>query len=188
MNASSKQEIFSKAPKLKNDGASALRGLQDPSRPIRVIPHPCPAMTGKNSGLGVFRLSQCGGDQCAPDLLSFGPTLIGVGAVATHHGPRSDFSRWVFSTSSSAPDTHCCCTINGVRWLPARGVIMMVAHVTPGFKSRIKIYAAKLVDYSWDASLVITFLFGDIVLAMFIFALAINYKLINPPTLLCHYM
>jgi hypothetical protein len=45
MNASSKQEIFSKAPKLKNDGASALRGLQGPSRPIRVIPHPCPAMT-----------------------------------------------------------------------------------------------------------------------------------------------
>ena len=64
----------------------------------------------------------------------------------------------------------------------------MLAHVTPDFKSRIKIYAAKLVDYSWDASLVITFLFGAIVLAMLMFALAINYKLISPPPLLCHYM
>ena len=64
----------------------------------------------------------------------------------------------------------------------------MLAHVTPGFKSRIKIYAAKLVDYSWDASLVITFLFGAIALAMLMYALAINYKLISPPPLLCHYM
>ena len=64
----------------------------------------------------------------------------------------------------------------------------MIGHETLDFKSRIKIYAAKLVDYSWEASLVITFLFGAIVLAMFIFALAINYKLISPPPLLCHYM
>jgi len=64
----------------------------------------------------------------------------------------------------------------------------MIGNATPDFKSRIKIYAAKLVDYYWDASLAITFLFGAIVLAMFIFALAINYKLISPPPLLCHYM
>ena len=61
-------------------------------------------------------------------------------------------------------------------------------HVTPDFKSRIKIYAGKLVAYSWDASLVITFLFGFMVLAMLMFALEINYKLISPPPLLCHYM
>ena len=64
----------------------------------------------------------------------------------------------------------------------------MNAHVTPGFKSRMKIYAGRLVDYSWDASLVITFLFGFMLLAMLMFALAINYKLISPPLLLCHYM
>ena len=64
----------------------------------------------------------------------------------------------------------------------------MIAHGTLDFKSRIKIYAGKLVDYSWDVSLVITFLFGAIVLAMLMFALAINYKLISPPQLLCHYM
>jgi hypothetical protein len=64
----------------------------------------------------------------------------------------------------------------------------MIRHETPDFKSRIKIYATKLVDYSWDASLVITFSFGAIVLAMLMFALAINYKLISPPPLLCHYM
>jgi RsiW-degrading membrane proteinase PrsW (M82 family) len=64
----------------------------------------------------------------------------------------------------------------------------MIGNATPDFKSRIKIYAAKLVDYSWDASLVITFLFGAIVLVMLVFALAINYKLISPPPLLCHYM
>jgi len=64
----------------------------------------------------------------------------------------------------------------------------MLAHVTPDFKGRIKIYAANLVDYSWDASLVITFSFGAIVLAMFMYAIAINYKLVSPPPLLCHYM
>ena len=64
----------------------------------------------------------------------------------------------------------------------------MIGHEIPDFKSRIKIYAAKLVDYSWDASLVITFLSGAIILAMLMFALAINYKLISPPPLLCHYM
>jgi hypothetical protein len=68
------------------------------------------------------------------------------------------------------------------------GAIIMIGHETLDFKSRIKIYAAKLVDYSSDASLVITFLFGTIVLAMLMFALAINYKLISPPPLLCHYM
>ena len=64
----------------------------------------------------------------------------------------------------------------------------MIAYVTPDFKNRMKICAGKLVDYSWDASLVITFLFGAIVLAMLKFALAINCKLISPPPLLCHYM
>jgi hypothetical protein len=103
--------------------------------------------------------------------------------------PRLKFSRGaVFKNAFSAPDSHCCGIINGVRWLPARGVIIMIENATPDLKSRIKIYAAKLVDYSWDASLVITFLFGAIVLAMLIFALAINYKLISPPPLLCHYM
>ena len=65
---------------------------------------------------------------------------------------------------------------------------MMIGHETLDFKSRMKIYAGKLVDYSWDASLAITFLFGAIVLATLMFALAINYKLISPPPLLCHYM
>ena len=65
---------------------------------------------------------------------------------------------------------------------------MMIGHETLYFKSRMKIYAGKLVDYSWDASLAITFLFGAIVLATLMFALAINYKLISPPPLLCHYM
>ena len=65
---------------------------------------------------------------------------------------------------------------------------MMIGHETLDFKSRMKIYAGKLVDYSWDASLAITFLFGAIVLATLMFALAINYKLIRPPPLLCHYM
>ena len=64
----------------------------------------------------------------------------------------------------------------------------MIGHETLDLKSRIKIYAAKLVDYSWDASLVVTFLFGAIVLAMLMYALAINYKLTSPPPLLCHYM
>jgi hypothetical protein len=64
----------------------------------------------------------------------------------------------------------------------------MIAHVSPDFKGRMKIYVEKLVDYSWNASLVITFLFGAIVLAMLMLALAINYKLISPPPLLCHYM
>jgi hypothetical protein len=77
---------------------------------------------------------------------------------------------------------------NGIRWSGTMGAIIMIGHETLDFKSRIKIYAAKLVDYSWDASLAITFLFGAIVLAMLIFALAINYKLISPPPLLCHYM
>ena len=64
----------------------------------------------------------------------------------------------------------------------------MIGNATPDLKSRIKIYAGKLVDYSWDASLAITFLFGAIVLAMLMYALAINYKLVSPPPLLCHYM
>jgi hypothetical protein len=68
------------------------------------------------------------------------------------------------------------------------GVIIMIGHETLDFKGRIKLYAAKLVDYSWDASLAITFLFGAIVLAMLMYALAINYKLVSPPPLLCHYM
>jgi hypothetical protein len=68
------------------------------------------------------------------------------------------------------------------------GAIIMIGHETLDFKTRLKIYATKLVDFSWDASLIITFMFGAIVLAMFMFAIAINYKLISPPPLLCHYM
>jgi hypothetical protein len=115
------------------------------------------------------------------------PTLIGVDLSSTiPERSKLDFSRW--AAPASVPHTYCCDTVNGVHSVAVRGTIIMNTHVTPDFKSRIKIYAGKLVDYSWDASLVITFLFGFMVLAMLMFALAINYKLISPPPLLCHYM
>jgi hypothetical protein len=102
---------------------------------------------------------------------------------------RLKFFAWnCLQSAFSAPDTDKSGVGNGIRWSGAMGVIIMIENATPDLKSRIKIYAVKLVDYSWDAALVITFLFGAIVLAMLIFALAINYKLISPPPLLCHYM
>ena len=103
--------------------------------------------------------------------------------------PRLKVFGWnSFQSALSAPDIDKSGAGNGIRWSRTMGAIIMIGHETLDFKSRIKIYAAKLVDYSWDASLVITFLFGSMVLAMFIFALAINHKLISPPPLLCHYM
>jgi hypothetical protein len=125
------------------------------------------------------------GDKSTSSVLA--PTRIGVDLSSTiPERSKPDF--FPAGSPPSIPHTYCCGTVNGVHSVAVRGTIIMNTHVTPDFKSRIKIYAGKLVDYSWDASLVITFLFGFMVLAMLMFALAINYKLISPPPLLCHYM
>jgi hypothetical protein len=64
----------------------------------------------------------------------------------------------------------------------------MTAHVIPDLKGRLKMYASKIVEYSWDTSLVLTFGFGAMILFMLMYGLAINYKIISPPPLLCHDM
>lgn len=64
----------------------------------------------------------------------------------------------------------------------------MTARVTPDLKSRLQQYAKKLLEYSWDASLILTLGFGAMLLFMLMYGLAINYNIINPPPLLCHYM
>jgi len=64
----------------------------------------------------------------------------------------------------------------------------MTAHAIPQLKSRLKVYLKKLVDYSWDTSLVLTFGFGAIMIFMLSYGLAITYKIINTPPLLCHYI
>ena len=64
----------------------------------------------------------------------------------------------------------------------------MTAHVMPDLKVRLKTYGLKFVEYSWDVSLVVTFAFAAIILLIFVYGLAINYNIINPPQLLCHDM
>jgi hypothetical protein len=64
----------------------------------------------------------------------------------------------------------------------------MTARVTPELRSRLQQYAKKLLEYSWDTSLILTLGFGAILLFMLVYGLAINYKLINPPPLFCHSM
>jgi hypothetical protein len=55
-------------------------------------------------------------------------------------------------------------------------------------KGRAKMLASKILDYSWNTSLVLTFGFGIFMMFIIIYGLAINYKIISPPPLLCHYM
>ena len=55
-------------------------------------------------------------------------------------------------------------------------------------KGRVKMLASKILDYSWNASLVLTFGFGAIMILMIMYGLAINYNIIRPPPILCHDM
>jgi hypothetical protein len=64
----------------------------------------------------------------------------------------------------------------------------MTAHVIPDLKDQLKMYASKIVEYSWDVSIGLTFVFTAMILFMLIYGLAINYKVISPPPLLCHDM
>jgi len=60
--------------------------------------------------------------------------------------------------------------------------------VIPPPKGIVKIYVSRIIDYSWYASLVLTFGFGAFIVLVFAYGLAINYKLISPPPILCHDM
>ncbi len=60
--------------------------------------------------------------------------------------------------------------------------------IIPPLKGRVKLYVSRIIDYSWYTSLVLTFGFGAFIVLVFAYGLAINYKLISLPPILCHYM
>ena len=60
--------------------------------------------------------------------------------------------------------------------------------IIPPLKGRVKMYVSRFIDYSWYTSLVLTFGFGAFIVLVFAYGLAINYKLIGPPPILCHDM
>lgn len=66
-------------------------------------------------------------------------------------------------------------------------VKVMIARSLPDHKSPIKIYAKLILDYLWDASLVIAILFGIILLSALTLTLAINYNIITLQQY-CHYI
>jgi hypothetical protein len=58
----------------------------------------------------------------------------------------------------------------------------------PDSKKELKTHTGKLVDYSWNASVGLTLLFGVSMLLIFAIGLAINFGIIKLPPQLCHYM
>ena len=64
----------------------------------------------------------------------------------------------------------------------------MIAQLSVKPKDHLKKYAVNTIDYLWNASIVITILFGASVLLLFGMGLMISSGLIKPPPQLCHYM
>ena len=64
----------------------------------------------------------------------------------------------------------------------------MTLNAIQNLKNQVMICLGRLVDYSWNTSLVLTFSFGVFVLIIASMTLAINTGLISPPQLLCHYV
>ena len=93
-----------------------------------------------------------------------------------------------FPIASSVPANNDDCAETAQTRFPARGAISMTLNAIQNLKNQVMICLGRLVDYSWNTSLVLTFSFGVFVLIIASMTLAINTGLISPPQLLCHYV
>jgi hypothetical protein len=64
----------------------------------------------------------------------------------------------------------------------------MIAHVITEPKGSLELYVRRVVDFLWNAAMLLTLTFGVLVISAFAFGLAMNLHIISVPQQYCHYM